>query len=81
VHAAAEDEVFAQVERLGEAGAGASADDDRLDLGEVAFLVIGEAEVELLAGDQAEDRVAEELHPLVRRQARVGPGGVRQRTP
>ena len=51
---------------------------DRLDLGQVAFLVVGKAQVELFTRHQAEDGVAEEFQAFVGGEAGVGAGGVGQ---
>ena len=77
-HALAEKQEVAEVEFLAEAGAGATADDRRFDFRQVAFLVVGKAQIELLAGDKPENRVAEKLHAFVGGEARVGAGRVRQ---
>jgi len=61
-----------QAEGLADLRAGLPADDDRFDLGQVAFLVVGEALEQLLAGDQPQDRVAEEFQSFVGGQPRVG---------
>ena len=51
---------------------GAPADHDRFDLGQIAFLVIGEAQIKLFAGNHTQDRVPEELETLIGGQAGVG---------
>ena len=81
VHAPAQKQVIAQVDRATDAGAGPPADDGRLDLGQVALLELGEADVELFAADDAEHGVAEELEALVGGQPAVlvGIATVRQR--
>ena len=81
VHALAQEQEIAEVELPADAGAGAPADDDRLDLGQVAFLVVGKAQVELFAGDQAEHGVAEEFQAFVGGEAGIGAGSVRQAGP
>ena len=63
--ALAEEEKIAEADLLAELRTGLAADNDRLDLGEVAFLIIGKALEELFAGDQSQDGVAEELEALV----------------
>ena len=79
IHALAEKDERPQVEHLAESGAGAAADHHRLDLGQIAFLIIGESQIKLLACHQAEYGVAQKLHAFVGGQARVGSGGVSQR--
>src|SRR5262249_4274303 len=59
-----------------ELGARLAADDHGLDLRQVALLVVGELEVELFAGDQPQDAIAEELQSLVRCGASIRAGGV-----
>ena len=54
------------------------ADHDRLDLGQIAFLIVRKTQVELFARHQAQHGVAEELQAFVGGQARVGAGGVRE---
>ena len=71
--------ILVEPERRGDLGAGAPRDDDRLDPRQLAFLILGELAEEELADDRAEDRVAEELEPLVRGQPVVRPRRVRQR--
>ena len=60
-------------------GAGPPRDDDRLDPRQVPFEVVGELPEEQVADDRPEDRIAQELQPLVRDQPVIGPRGVRQR--
>src|SRR6185312_3440364 len=74
----AEEEEFAQAERFAERGAGLSAHHDRLDLGEVALLIVREAEIELLAGDEAENAVAEEFEAFIGGGAGIGAGRMRE---
>ena len=78
-HPFAQHQKLAQPKRLADLRARLPADDDRLELRQVAFELLGKLLEQLLADDQAEDRVAEKLQPLVRRQPMIGPGGVRQR--
>ena len=66
-------------QRLGDLRAGAPGDHDRLDPRQLAFLVVGELAEQELADDRAEDRVAEELEPLVRGEPVIGPRGMRER--
>ena len=78
-HSFAQHQKLAQPQRLADLGTREPAHDDRLELGEVAFEEFGELVIELLADDFAEDRVAEEFEPLVRGQAMIGAGSVRER--
>ena len=78
-HSFAQHEELAQAQRLADLRARLPADDDRLELRQVAFQLIGKLLEQLLADDQAQDRVAEKLQPLVRRQPVVGARGVGQR--
>jgi hypothetical protein len=72
------DEFRAQVEAAPDDGAALTRDDVRADLREPALLVVGELLVELLRDREPEDAVAEELEPLVRSRAILGPGRVRE---
>ena len=78
-HAFAEKQKFSEVQQAANASAGAPANDHRLDLGKVPFLIFGKALKELFAGDQAQHGVAQEFQAFVGGQAGVGTGGVRQR--
>src|SRR5205814_8886946 len=61
--ALAEEEKIAEADLLAELRTGLAADDARLDLGEVPFLIPREALEKQGAGDEAEHAVAEELQP------------------
>ena len=63
----------------GDLGAGPPRDDDRLDLRQVPLEIIGELPEKQLADDRTQDRIPEELEPLVRDQPVIGPRRVRQR--
>ena len=80
-HPLAQDEELLHPQRLADLGAGLAADDDRLDLRQVPFQILGILVEEHLADHGPEDRVAEELQPFVGGQAVLGPRGVRQRRP
>ena len=79
-HALAEDEVSLEFERPGDLGARPSRDRGRLDLGHVAFEQCGIEIKDPLAGNHAENRVAEELHPLVAVEAMGRDRGVDKRS-
>jgi hypothetical protein len=63
--ALAEEEIVAQADFLAEAGTGLAAHHGRLDLRQVAFLVIGKSLEKHLAGDEPQDAIAQELEPFV----------------
>ena len=67
-----------EIHFLTEGSAGRAADDGGLDLCHVPFLIFGEADIQLLAGDEAQHRIAEELHALIRGTTSIGPRGMRQ---
>ena len=77
-HSLAQDQKLPQPERLADLRAGLPADDDRLELGQIAFELVGKLRKQLFADHEPENRVAQELQPLVRRQAMIGAGRVRQ---
>ena len=77
-HALAQDQELLQAQRLADLGAGLPADDDRLDLRQIAFEILGILVEQQLADDGAQNGVAEKFQPLVRGQPVLAPGGVRQ---
>jgi hypothetical protein len=74
-----DDQQIGQPGLVGDFRACPPGDDGGLDLGQVALLPTGELAVQVLADDQVEDRVAEELHPLVAVQAIVRDGRMGER--
>ena len=72
-HPFAKNQEFVQSQAATQRSASLPTDDDRLDLGEVPFQVLGEPLVEQLADDQGQDGVAEKLEALVGLQAMRGP--------
>src|SRR6185295_13171126 len=62
----AEQDEFAQAHHGGGPGENDAADQQRLHLGQLAFAELGKFVVEELVHREADDRVAEELHALVR---------------
>ena len=77
-HPFAQKQKIAQVQKTADASTGAPADYHRLDLGQVAFLILGKTLKELFAGHQAQHGIAQKLQALIGRQTSVGPRGVRQ---
>src|SRR5262249_51221658 len=74
IHSLSEEKKNAEVELAADSGTGPPAYNGRFDLGQIAFLVIGEALEKVFAHNQAEDRVAQEFQSFVR-----GEPGVRSR--
>ena len=67
-----------QPQRLADLSARLPADDDRFDLGQIAFEIVRVLHVEQLADDRAQDRVAEKFETLIGRQPVLSTGGMRQ---
>src|SRR5437660_2585944 len=65
MHALAQEQEIPQVQIAANSGAGPAADHGRLNLGEVALLVFRKAIIKLLADDQSQHGVAQELHALI----------------
>jgi hypothetical protein len=78
-HPLARDQELLEPELTRDLRAGAPRDDHRLDPREVPFERFGEVQVQRLADDRPEDRVPQELQPLVRGESMVGARGVRER--
>src|SRR6516162_5051196 len=76
VHSFAHEQEFAQPQHSADVSARSPAHNDRLHLCHVAFLIIGKAQVELLAAHQTEYRIAEEFEALVGSGPCVGAGRV-----
>ena len=66
---------------LGHLAARLATDHHALDTRQFAFQKVGEPAVQFFADDEAQNGVAEEFEPLVRRQAVRGDARVGQRTP
>ena len=78
-HPLADDQELVDPQLLRDLGAGPTRDHDRLDPGQLPFEIVGEPPIEHVADDRTQDRIAQELHPLVRDQAVIGTRGVGQR--
>ena len=70
--------MVAEAKGVAEPGARVAADDDRFDFRQLAFRVLWILVEQPLADDHPQDGVAEELHPLVGRQAVLHARGVRE---
>src|SRR6516165_4244299 len=81
VHSLAEEEKVTEIQEAAQASASAPADDCRLELGEVPLLLVGKAQIELFAANQAEHGIPEKFQPFVGIRARIGTGGVRKGRP
>ena len=77
-HSLAEDEKLLHSQRFADLRAGLSADDHRLDLGQVSLEILGILMKEELANHRPENGVAQEFQPLVGGQTVFGAGGVGQ---
>ena len=80
-HTLADDEELVDSQLLRDLGAGPPRDDDRLDPGQLTLQVLGELTEQHVADDRPEDRIPEELQPLIRDQAMVRSGCVREGLP
>src|SRR4051812_13472734 len=78
VHPLAEEEEIAKTHFATESGTAAATNDNRFDFGEITFLIVGKAEVELLTRNQSQHGIAKKFQPFIRCKAGVGAGSVRQ---
>ena len=77
-HPLAQDQELLHAQGLADLGAGLPADDDRLDLGQVAFQVLGVLDGTASRRRRRQDGVAQKLQPLVGGQPVLGPRGMGQ---
>src|SRR2546428_4207405 len=73
----AEQNIASQIQRLGDARQPGLADDASPQLGEFALRGIRMAVVQMVAHDQTQDRVAQQLQPLVTLAAAAAPAALR----